>query len=571
MNNDIEDIEHISHAIGVYLTEIVDGYILSLQDTQSLGKPWFSLSVVRSLSLHFEIFCYVDPKIREKFIFSLESSFAQYVSLLKQESIHTDIIIKIELAIAKLIHTLKQNIQIYKPIDTNHIEQKLILQIITGLMQKCELLFVSINYNQEALDLIQAYAIALNLQGIDLAQKIELIPHLISVKELWVIDSSKVLQDTKVLFFLNPFQHLSKINVSSVLDAFEKIVLFFVEQNCILEHLSDQELISLYEKLQSVSIRSKYLLSLFEKIHAESYVRYSYNKASNTSYELLKLFQTLDSVITQIEEMKYEVVCAYLSDSVNFVLNLWNILKARIALIQSLNMQPTVQMLFAQSATSVPNIDQTLSVSNSSLFESHKNEISALGMILVTNLFEAFTKDLSFFIAASTSESLMHENEIKLFCNASVAKKIALIYHKPIASDSELRILNKERPEIISALSYIDFVSLFKLHKKGDNVRLLLKTLSENVGLRNCTSSKSYIEGIFGVIVSYCSVFQLHGLYKRIVLGNLDKVQLSLLYALKSEIKRRSALLYRLFLVVTFSFDDLKILDQMRKLEYIND
>src|SRR5262249_32764108 len=112
--------------------------------------------------------------------------------------------------------------------------------------------------------------------------------------------------------------NIQKLKVHDAEDATQQIEDFFVNTHDILQHLSDEKLITLYDRLKNFEPQTPPLLSMLHKIHHEAQFRYSYNRLSDSGYELLKRFQSYDAISHQIENSEFSIVETFLLRRANF-------------------------------------------------------------------------------------------------------------------------------------------------------------------------------------------------------------------------------------------------------------
>ena len=339
------------------------------------------------------------------------------------------------------------------------------------------------------------------------------------------------------------------------------------KQKIILENLSDKELLTLYDRLKNCERKSGSILDLLAHIHTEAQFRYSYNRLSDSGYELLKRFQNFDAIAHHIDNMEFTILESYLLRKSTFVDEVIFTLAKQVDNIKALNLSKspeltslinTINLALESKAHPEGATISLLSAIKSKLDKSLENHIkkryTELDIYLAQALQDKY-KSLCSNIQSLIEEKGNYQNYLKHL----LAAKLATDYYIPNLSNSiaKLRAITKDREYIISLASELNIEQIFAPEHQNKITSLNFRKKLTESDLR---SPMNYISGVIREVVILCNASQLEVLYTPLLTGKLSKVQMILKNQISNQIHQRISIrqmLYSIFLGRKREYDKL--------------
>ena len=449
--------------------------------------------------------------------------------------------------------------------------EKDIIDLIDNIFKKIQTIFAERTYTVDTISDLLALSITLNLPHLELKEQYALAKQLLLVKELWTFSfkKRKILSNDHPMykFLIHTYQILELENDHNLDQTFAKMINYLVKQQDILENLSDKELLTLYDRLKDYEWKSDLILILLTNIHSEAQFRYSYNRLSDSGYELLKRLQNFDAILHHIDSMEYTILESYLLRKNTLIDEIIFTLAKQVDNIKALNITkcPELTSLISSINTALrkktPPENATIALLSSikskldKNLENHiKKRYTELDKYLVKSLQDKY-KLLCYNIQSLIEEKGDYQN----YLGRIFAAKLAMDYYIPNLSSSvpKLRAITKDREHIISLVSELHIEQIFNLRHQNKIMSLNFRKKLTEADLK---SPIDYISGIIREVVILCNASQLEVLYTPLLTGKLSKVQMILKNQISNQIHQRISIrqmLYSVFLGRKREYDKL--------------
>ena len=553
---------------------IVLEYIASANQPVELQKPWFAYGLAKHLLQNIDALYCDNSLCHEDLIDTLHTHSGKYIAALNDNKLLSDIASDFQSTVTKLESVLKQRHKLYKQGSSNDSKETRILSnLTTSAVAILKTLYAELSYNIENIEKLEAYSIVFNTP-VNITQLSLLFDKLMLARELWVVDNAAPEKpgSFKLDFFANTAQIISEFNTNDPGTSFEKILELFVN-NKVLEDFSNEKLTSLYDRLKNLDIHEAAIDIVLEKIHHESQFRYSYNRLTDSGYDLLKRFQTFDSIAQQIEAAEFLATESYLVRSATFIPELVAIVGKLSDVIKVLDLTKDedleivivrikADLLHQRQEDSalysmISSIKNTLETPTEPSLRKRYSEIDHFAQRVLTGRFKHLF--VSF-------KNLLNDDptDDKIFLNQTIVRRFAQEFSITNQSNSvaKLRLLAQERAEIASLLFEIDFVDIFN-HENINNITSL--DFKKQISGLNIKTPAEYVSAIIKVLVASCSASQLECLYRPLLQGNLTKTEGLLKREISNQIKQRTTLTKLVYSVLTGQKNEYDKLSSIKK------
>lgn len=149
------------------------------------------------------------------------------------------------------------------------------------------------------LDELKANILAFDIKNLSYKDKRMLVKNLRQIKEIWhANDLLSVIKDFK-----------ESENCQNVNGIIEKLIRILILEQKVLEVISDEKLIDLYDRTKNFNKENKGLIFLLEEIYNE--VRFRHINLKPLSHDLYKKFQSYDALINQFKMSKFTLAEYY--------------------------------------------------------------------------------------------------------------------------------------------------------------------------------------------------------------------------------------------------------------------
>lgn len=526
--------------------------ILSLQFIEALKYPRIFrqaacvVNIVNILGNNKELLRYLRLDTQKELSSVLERFSSKHIETLKQQPHKPEEIIDLInsiISLRKFLDSISNFTGKSQQVNEHEKEDRKLAELFIN--QCC--LLISGDMEQNTVNNFQATTIVINLDCLLEKQKKLLLQQLLLIKELWQIDGTLNIEKESVIvnFHKKILSILKNSNLDNCNCILKRIIQFLLYDNNVLIELSNAKLIRLYERLRDLYSKD-YINDVLLKIYEESKFRVSHSKFYDSGYDLLRLFETYDTILYQIKNTEFAIAERFLlkrnsfqheiliniSKHIDFIIivnasnniNLQYILNhIRKELTQNIQNGHTISLMISsiESKISLHTSDKIINRYNS-LDDFAKNELKKRYELLFKNIVSLLTTD-SFY---------------KTLLQNTIIYKIASDYKQSANPNSslELRLINNERLEIIKQLNEINFVEIF------DNKRLnKISSLSFKKYARKMMVETpiAYVRLIIRVLSNNLTTEQLCILLELLINNKLKNIRLIIKHELILQIKKR--------------------------------
>lgn len=547
--------DQIMQKIASSLNKLGMSYIDSLSIELDKRETVFACNIVSILDRNKDLLHLISKMHRKDLADSLLTHGEKYLKFMESHDIEQDEIINFKNSITSLSHNVDTT-----SLKLEDAERDAISELVYKMVKKSQIIFAEQSHNKESLYSLLALAVASNLPNLSLKDQSSLFDQLLLIKELWSPNHAVNLtpEHYNFKFFLNPYQALGLEQTDDLEQTFASIISYFTQKNNTLEGLTDENLTILYDRLKNYDWNSDSLPILLNNVHIEARFRYSYNRLSDSGYELLKRFQSFDAISQQIENLEFCVMESYLLRRQSFVDEMLNVIARHLDNIRALNI------------TKNEHLASMLNKISSSLLKTVSNNSEA-GKAMLASIKSKLDKSLEPHVKRRYSEldqyalrflqhkyfdlfenitNLIEEKiEYKLHLNEVFVSKLASDYYLPNWSNSieRLRIVAKDRKKIKSELLKLNFIEIYEPKYFNKTTSLNFRRGISETDLKSFTN---YIEATIREIVLSCTAFQLEALYKPLLTGKLSRTQVLLKNEIMSQIHQRTSIKKMLYSIL---------------------
>lgn len=442
-------------------------------------------------------------------------------------------------------------------------ELDLIGERLYKILKNAQLLFAEQSHNTQAKDSMQALAIALDCYTLEYDEQNALYEKLLQVKELWEITNTEAAsaQSVKYKFHYDPMSRIKLQEIDDKDGAFEKIVVLLTGKMSTLDTLSDEQIIHLYDRLKNLEWTSPSIPLLLNRIHDEAQFRYSYNRLTDSGYDLLNRFQSFDALMHQVDNLEFSIVESYLINNTNFIKDTLSSLFKHVDNIRGLALSKDKNLgaIFKKIETKIHHLSGSEQESAKSALTSVRGK---LGNTLEPHIQKRYV-DLDKFAKLTIQnryndlfeklDLIVEEKEGYIeYIQELFVKKLTRDFYLPNLSNSieKLRKMAEYKVEVSRLLSQLHLADIF-LHKGLLNKipSLDFKHVSLDSDIK---SSTDYVNKLTTEIVTKCSAFQLEVLYKPLLKSEiLTEIQMHLKEEISNQIHQRTSVGKMIFSIVS--------------------
>lgn len=558
-------------------------YVQSYKYSRTAQKAIFAFSIVKVLLKNKNLFFFINHDCHKNLLKVVKSYKTQVIDILTQPTFPVEMIMIFQSHLEQLLSYLKiVSPTIAEPITTiyNKYELKLLKEYTISFVSQCSKLFTERIENQESLDTLHASAIVFKTCNLSLKQQYKLLDKLLLIKELWQFETSVFLKKESIplLFYNNINLVLKKENLKDIESVFSRIIKFFIDENHSLRSLNNNKLIRLYNRIKHLADQSPIIFSLLSCLYRESQFRHAYNRLDDAAYELLKIFESYNTIKHQIEHIEFAIVESFVLKKNTFIHEILVSISKHIENIKVLAIEKNNDL-----SLSILQIKQNFS---NNIQNSRTNilRVNAIESKLATPL-EAYIVKRYFALDVFTIKSLKKDYEnlfknilalfnkkdgYKEFVQRTISCKIAQDYKIENVGNSrkKLRTVEQERLEVIKRLSEINFLEIF--HPRHLNK---ISTLSFRKYIRkiNINSPLEYVAIIIKILIKNLNVSQLESISQSLIDGNLPKNSDLIKQELLNRLKRSTTLFKMIYYIFTGKKNELLKLNSVKEsLENIN-
>lgn len=432
-------------------------------------------------------------------------------------------------------------------------EVDLVGERLYKIIKNAQLLFAEQAHNSQAKHSMQALAIALECYTLEYDEQNTLYEKLLQIRELWEIDTDNDAssENAKYKFHYDPISRIKLQEIDNKDSTFERIVVLLTGKLSTLEKLSDEQIIHLYDRLKNLEWTSPSIPLLLNRIHDESQFRYSYNRLTDSGYDLLNRFQSFDALMHQLDNLEFSLVESFLINNTNFIQDTLHSLSKHVDNIRGLalskdknliailkKIEAKIHHLSGSEQDSIKSALLSLKGKLGNSLEPHVQkryvDLDKFAKITIQNRYNDLFEKLDL-IVEEKAGYIEYIQELFI-------KKLTRDFYLPNLSNSidKLRKMAEYKVEVSRLLSQLNLVDIFL--QKG----ILNKIPSldfKHVSLdSDIKSSADYVNKLLTEIVTKCSAFQLEILYKPLLIGEkLTDIQMHLKEEISNQIQKRTS------------------------------
>ncbi len=552
-NDIILELKDFAHSLNM-------SYINSFaQEEENKRETQFANNIVQSLHHNKHLFSFLSKLYRKDVADCLRTHGDKYIrgfeSVKKSESEIADFRSKIVDILDSLNEEPKEQ-------DLENQELNLIGERLYKILKNAQLLFAEQSHNTQAKDSMQALSIAFDCHTLDFDEQNALSDKLLQIKELWEINSSEAAdaQSIKYKFHYDPMSRIKLQEIDDKNSAFEKIVVLLTGKSSTLDAISDEQLIHLYDRLKNLEWTAPSIPLLLNRIHDEAQFRYSYNRLSDSGYDLLNRFQSFDALMHQVDNLEFSIVESYLINNTNFINDSLNILNKHLDNIRGLGLTKDKNLgaIFKRVEAKIHHLSGSEQESCKSALTSLR---SKLGNPLEANIQKRYMELDKF--AKLTLQNRYNDLFEKLdliieekdghidYIQELFVKKLTKDFYLPNLSNSidKLRKMTEYRLEVSRLLSQLHLADIFL----GEGLLNKIPSLDfKHVSLDpEIKTANDYVDKLISEIVTKCSSFQLEVLYKPLLSNDIHtEVQVHLKEEIIHQIHQRTSVGKMVFSIV---------------------
>lgn len=534
-------------------------YVNSFAHSKDTREASFAFDIAISLQKHKELLNFVSKMHRKDLDDCLRTHGDKYLRIFDNTNRSKDDIAQFKSAITEIMDTLHSP-KSSTDIDSSDLD--LLGERIYNVVKNAQLLFAEQAHNQKAKDAVQANSIVLSIDHLNYEDQTSLMARIVLIKEIWDIENSEDANKdgVKYKFHKNPKLQLKLKGDETIDQVFASIIRLMVEKVSVLDKLTDEQLIHLYDRIKNAEWSDPSIPLLLLKIHDESQFRYSYNRLTDSGYDLLNRFQNYDAIMHQIKLLEFATLDAYLLHNLRFPTKFLHALSKHIDNLRALNVHKNEDL-----AQMLRRIDTRIHHMHEQEKEGLKSSLLSVKAKLDKSLEASVQKKYleldKFTIHAlqdkyketfkNTNKLFDKEEDHKSILHKMFIEKVTHDFYLPNLSNSidKLRKMALLQSEVKSQLSQIDLVDIFignDLHNKIESFDFKKVAVNPNI-----KSSSDYVYAIIKEIITSCSAFQLEILYKPLAKAqSLNDLQKYLKDKVIKQIHQRTSITKMMYSIV---------------------
>ncbi len=492
------------------------------QEPGTAHKSLFAKNIVQSLYQNKHLFSLLSKLHRQDLDDCLRTHGDKYIRSFTEAKRPESEIAAFRKKIVSITDSLKEESQ--KTSFENQ-ELNLISERLYKILKNAQVLFAEQSHNTQAKNSLQALAIAYSCYTLNYDEQNILSDKLLQIKELWTIDSieSADTQGIKYKFHQDPLSRIKLQEIDDNNSAFEKIIILLTRKLSTLGTLSDEQLTRLYDRNKNLEWSFSAIPLLLNRIHNEAQFRYSYNRLSDSGYELLNRFQSFDALAHQIDNLEFSVMESFLINNTNFINNtlLFFTKHADNILGLVLGKDKNLGALFTRIESKIHQLPGTEQETCKVALSSFRGK---LGDSLEANIQKRYI-ELDHFAKLTLQnrynnlfekfDLIVEEKEGYIdYIQELFVKKLTRDFYLPNLSNSidKLRKMADDRSRVSTLLSQLHLADIFLGKGLLNKIPSLdFKYVSHDPDIK---SADDYVNKLISEIVSKCSAFQLEILYK---------------------------------------------------------
>ena len=311
-DNIILELKDFAHSLNM---SYIDSFA---QEPGTVHKSLFAKNIVESLHKNKHLLSLLSKLHKQDLDDCLRTHGDKYIRSFTEAKKPESEVADFQEKIVGIIDSLKN-----EPQDNSLENQELNLigERLYKILKNAQVLFAEQSHNTQAKDSLQAIAISYSCYTLNYDEQNILSDKLLQIKELWTIDAieSADVQGAQYKFHQDPLSRIKLQETDDNNSAFEKITILLTGTFSTLNTISDEQLIRLYDRNKNLEWSYPGIVLLLNRIHNEAQFRYSYNRLSDSGYDLLNRFQSFDALTHQIDNLEFSVMESFLINNTNFI------------------------------------------------------------------------------------------------------------------------------------------------------------------------------------------------------------------------------------------------------------
>lgn len=528
----------------------------------------FAFGIVQSLLQNLPLLNYLSKRNKKELADCLQIHSDIYITMFKKDETLAYKAIVFQENINNLAGALKKAEN--QPVDkVDNEELEIITELVTKIARKCQLLFADYANNQTITHKLQALALTFHMPKLSAKQQIQLAEKLLLVKELWQVSDFGLCpsDNFKLLLHTDPSTVLQDFKFASEEEVFEQFVTFLILEHQALHELSDNRLVELYDRLKNIDPHNSFIFNLLQQIHLEAQFRYNHNRLSDSGYELLKRFQSYDTIIHQIENSEFTIAEAFLLKRNNFIHETIRAIAKHIDNIKAIGTEALEKLhnILYKINAELPKAKHHYNIDIAILPSIQAKLAESLGSQILKRYsdldkFTTAALDYKYTTLFDNINQLLENNVDTIFLKNVLIRKLAQDYYLNIRPNSvhKLRSMIKERELIAKQLEEIEFLEILNPENGNSTAGLNFRKLVPNN--KNKTATE-YVSSIIQALVAGCTAAQLETLYKSLLTEELSQTKATLKQEIIYQVQQRTTipkLIYAVFVGRKQEFDKLR-------------
>ena len=433
-------------------------------------------------------------------------------------------------------------------------ELDLVRERLYKILKNAQFLFAEQSHNAQAKDSMQALSIAYNFHTLEYEEQNALYESLLQIKELWEIDNPEVANSESVnyKFQYDPMSVVTLHEMDDKESTFEKIVVLLTGKFSTLAMLSDEQIIRLYDRLKNLEWKYPSIPLLLNRIHDEAQFRYSYNRLTDSGYELLNRFQSFDALMHQVDNLEFSIIESYFTNRSHFIKDTLTSLFKHIENIRGLalvkdnnlaeilkKMETKTKHISTSHQDSAPNILKSLQENLTKPLDPNIQK-----RYVNLDKFAKLTIQKEYIDLFEKLDLIIERKEGYIdFLQELFVKKLTKDFYLPNLSNStdKLRKMAMYRAEVSRILSQLSLADIFLEKGVINKIKSLdFKYISLDSDIK---TSIDYVNRLITEIISKCTASQLEILYKHLIENkNLTQTQINLKKEISNQLHQRTSI-----------------------------
>ncbi len=532
-----------------YAFELAQDYIRAKQHEIENYDANFAFNIINTLNKYKQNLLLLNKIHRHDLLDSIEAHTDRYLASMINCEFAQKNINQYKLGIAEITNFLKEHNKSIEETNVDNHEPDPLRLKMNKITNNIRLLLAQKNHNIAAADRLQACNIVYAIDSIDYNNQEDLIEKLLLVKEIWSIENLNDAQNQSIKYkFQNNIAHFINGDFNNSIGVFNYLINLLSNSYSTLPNLTDQQIINLYNRLRNHELSNEHIVTLIDRIQKEARIRYSYNRLSDSEYELINLFQNLDTLVFHQGKLKFGIIKAYLLHKENFAERLINLLLEQadnirafslnndeilISILKRINLALTTE----DSANENEQLINLRNILSTCLEINIQKKYSNLDKYTMLTLVRKYTN-----LFSQIEQLLNNDDSSKLFLREGFIKMITKEFHLHNLSNSveKIRQSSFEKEKIKEVLMKLHLEEIFINNGVNNEIKDLdFKQISNHSDIKK---SDDYIRHILKYIVSISNASQLNILYKpQLSESKSSEFQLYLRQEIKNEIISRTS------------------------------